>query len=859
MADSSANGQRRYKTLKDQVEELKKAIRMACTGTSKAAEKECRAMEAEVSKIFELQHKGTDERTALEVVLRTEGERCEKKLKNLQDESGGRSVNRKTKKEMTALKAMHANCCKWMMMCNAVSSWMKDKVEQPEPAKEEDTVSIMKLLQKLQEDNEKLEDKMAKLTLKGEEVNNPTHTPAIYPWIPQLPSAPPQLSGAETPPPYVMPVMTLEGGQVHGPDGQTGIVIGGLANVEYPGMTRPTLPGEMTAVGPQNREDAGTQTACATGPGLTSCRRAWTTQDSLGEAAGTGVPHTAASPAVPTEEVPSQDEEDRRPELVELPNPEGQRHHQASKQITKKQDRWDGQVHGLMHEDRDALLAVVETLTVVKQKALKELMEEELKHRKTSSKGHKSLKTVVEDDMKECKTSSEDDMDEEEEEIKGRDACDLNKNLDLRSRTVYRHPTTKLKSTARVKRKSVFDVPKGSGKTRKSREVNFEDEVTRPGWSMPLIVGPKHEPIYRAYKVRDLEALVRQLPPITEGGAKWLRKLDMLTEGDEIAIGDFRAVAGRVMLGGALADVEEIAGTTSYANNMPYREVRNALADAVREKYPTPNTGAIPKIIWDPQHTPLEFLARAKEQWLSETGIHPGQEGESRAWFRAAVLAGLPKQVRTDLEKNPDFAVADSTQWERHLTHRLTLEQDDVNKQKKELEEAQALLLKLQLAEAKIKVGEKKKEAKETTKRMMVAKPQPDPVPEWPDLDPNLYPDDRWPVNAPRQRQPAGNWGAVRPYRGRGGYAGRGQRARGTGNPGYTSWNVCYRCGADGHWARDCPGPSHNSQQRGYQPQARGAPRGRGAYRGGHQAPNPGAAPVAQYPVADWGWEGEQY
>lgn len=53
--------------------------------------------------------------------------------------------------------------------------------------------------------------------------------------------------------------------------------------------------------------------------------------------------------------------------------------------------------------------------------------------------------------------------------------------------------------------------------------------------------------------------------------------------------------------------------------------------------------------------------------------------------------------MRTDLEKNPDFAVADSTQWERHVVHRLQLELDEANKQKKKLEEAQAQLLKLQL------------------------------------------------------------------------------------------------------------------------------------------------------------------
>lgn len=55
---------------------------------------------------------------------------------------------------------------------------------------------------------------------------------------------------------------------------------------------------------------------------------------------------------------------------------------------------------------------------------------------------------------------------------------------------------------------------------------------------MPLIVGPKHKQVYRANKVRDLGALVKQLPPITEGGGSWLRKLGMLTEGEELAIGD---------------------------------------------------------------------------------------------------------------------------------------------------------------------------------------------------------------------------------------------------------------------------------------------------------------------------------
>lgn len=76
------------------------------------------------------------------------------------------------------------------------------------------------------------------------------------------------------------------------------------------------------------------------------------------------------------------------------------------------------------------------------------------------------------------------------------------------------------------------------------------------------------------------------------------------------------------------------------------------------------------------------------------------------------MLAGLPERVRTDLEKNPDFAIANSTKWERHVKHRLQLEQDEAINKKKELEEAQGQLLKLQLTEARDKANEKKKESK---------------------------------------------------------------------------------------------------------------------------------------------------
>lgn len=79
---------------------------------------------------------------------------------------------------------------------------------------------------------------------------------------------------------------------------------------------------------------------------------------------------------------------------------------------------------------------------------------------------------------------------------------------------------------------------------------------------------------------------------------------------------------------GGLADVEDIAETTCAANDVLYDRVWNALADAVHDKYPTLNTGTTPKIVWSPEHTPREVIERAKEQWITQTGEHPGQGEE---------------------------------------------------------------------------------------------------------------------------------------------------------------------------------------------------------------------------------------
>lgn len=245
---------------------------------------------------------------------------------------------------------------------------------------------------------------------------------------------------------------------------------------------------------------------------------------------------------------------------------------------------------------------------------------------------------------------------------------------------------------------------------------------------------------YRPFGVGDVQALVDKLPPVAEGGGLWLSKLDGLTAGQKLALGDFRAVISRCLTTADVRDIEDEAQTTRRSDEIPFTQVSTDIGRAMRGKYPLPNASAVPKIKWDPKQNPRDFLDKAKEAWITQTGCHPGKTGIQREWYRKAVLKGVPDGVRTAMEDNPDMAGCESTVWERHLIHHLSRTQETLDEEQNSLKDLQAQLLKMQLAEARQKVNDKKKNEK--PRKVMVAAGQvgtPDlfPVPPWIPPPPN--------------------------------------------------------------------------------------------------------------------------
>lgn len=70
---------------------------------------------------------------------------------------------------------------------------------------------------------------------------------------------------------------------------------------------------------------------------------------------------------------------------------------------------------------------------------------------------------------------------------------------------------------------------------------------TAQGHAFPLVQG-NGGVRYKPLNIEHVKALADQMPPVSEGGAMWLRQLDKLTTGQQLSSGDFRAVAARCMI-----------------------------------------------------------------------------------------------------------------------------------------------------------------------------------------------------------------------------------------------------------------------------------------------------------------------
>nr|XP_049614416.1 uncharacterized protein LOC125990997 [Syngnathus scovelli] len=229
-------------------------------------------------------------------------------------------------------------------------------------------------------------------------------------------------------------------------------------------------------------------------------------------------------------------------------------------------------------------------------------------------------------------------------------------------------------------------------------------EVQKNELMCPLVTtsGGQH---YEPMVLRDVTAMMENMPPLHRGGKVWLNKFLALMSGQSCTLGDMRQ-----MLAGAcslvqLQAIEEAAGTARLGREVPLPQVAAPLFENIKLTFPQPTDLAPTMFPYDVKMSPAQHYVTCVDSWIETTGRHPALTHEAEVLFRTALLDGLPPDVKKQLMSDPDILVCAEERFKRHLLHHCRMFTESQAKVENETDALSNQLLKLQLAKCMVKLN----------------------------------------------------------------------------------------------------------------------------------------------------------
>ncbi|KAK0136685.1 hypothetical protein N1851_027132 [Merluccius polli] len=220
----------------------------------------------------------------------------------------------------------------------------------------------------------------------------------------------------------------------------------------------------------------------------------------------------------------------------------------------------------------------------------------------------------------------------------------------------------------------------------RDRSIDCSASQTRPcrprqytieDFMAPLLTDGAGREMYTPWGHRDMHTLANSLPPLTAGAQAWVRKFEMETSGDNLALGDVRAIISRTYGPRRTNELERMAGTTNLADRTPLDPYRNHLWDCLRELFPGDMKKAgISNIHIKPEENIYQYIQRAEDLWVDRNDERPSDSRIGLQTFQEALIKGLTPAVQKTLKMVASLDYMKWDRWVEQLVHHYHLDQE---------------------------------------------------------------------------------------------------------------------------------------------------------------------------------------
>ena len=179
-----------------------------------------------------------------------------------------------------------------------------------------------------------------------------------------------------------------------------------------------------------------------------------------------------------------------------------------------------------------------------------------------------------------------------------------------------------------------------------------------PAKMAPMLIKSNGQPQYVPWSTQDMQNVITNIPDLQNGASPWIRVLEEETTGRILAVGDLKALLGKVLGMEAMLDIFEQAGYRREAvqqaevDGFPFDNHRGEVWSAMRDIYPTrPDLTTLTGQLLKDDEPPATYVHTQLGRWRVMTERDVQTDPIMTSLFCKAIIEGLSAEAKRRLEE----------------------------------------------------------------------------------------------------------------------------------------------------------------------------------------------------------------